>query len=194
MKSASRFRLGVRAVALFLALAFVFPPEAMARAACSALALLPVPMRCAAMGSGSGRSSPPRACCCATTSRPNPDSRSHESSRGPSVDSLAQLGSRDGCCCPKSSSRDAATAPGTAGSTSQAVAWIDTHASFSARVPCYDSSADRGIACSGGAGPPGSEPVVSPAGASDPAAGCMRHDLLARGVVGLLTDIGTARL
>lgn len=188
MKSASRTRLGVRAIAAFLALVFVFPPEAAARTACASFALLSLPRSWCSLATVATRMPVQHACCCALpTSASTPTTRSS----GPTV----EPGSDGGCCCPKKVTRDVTTPPSSDASSTHACTWIGERAHISARAVQLERAPAIEFLRWGRAGPmPPLELVGSGPGARSPAVGCARHDLLARGVVGLLTDFGTALL
>jgi hypothetical protein len=175
----------VRLWAGVLVLAFVFPPEAFARMSCATLSALSVPMRCCAMRSAAKKTET-RPCCLATAA-----SRATKAEHA-----AAKSASRAGldapkCCCSKNESGDTIAPAPTASVHLDVQAWLAERAQISARAFAFDhlilraSSARDGPTCA---------PPPDAAEQSSPAAGCARHDLLARGVVGLLTDFGIALL
>jgi hypothetical protein len=191
MKRALRSRSCVRILTGLLVLAFVFPPEAFARVSCAALTALSVPMRCCAMRAAA-RSSEPRPCCSATDAAhgPNANTIVERATQATSA-SRAKLVAPD-CCCSHRGTGDS-LAPTPTPSAHLDVQWIAARADISARAIAFECSPARAL-CARDAPPSTLPPDCSASEPSSPAAGCARRDLLARGVVGLLTDFGIALL
>jgi hypothetical protein len=189
--SALRSRFGTRVLAVLLALLFVCPPEAAARVSCATLAMLSVPMRCcASRSSGLGAEASRRPCCCALES----DRSAGNSEKRTSSLANARVKSPDGCGCAKSATTDSNASSVSGANGSALASWIAERAHVSARALHFDSFVVDSYAPSAWRGPPGSLAVLGAERARAPAAGCTRHELLARGIAGLLTDFGVALL
>jgi hypothetical protein len=191
MKSVLRNSTASRITAVLLALFFVFPPEAIGRVSCATFAVLSLPMRCcAARSSVAGESHGRRSCCCAPeVSRPSDsDPRSVGTSGG-----RASVKSPDGCSCSKTARAESAGTPVRDASVADLASWIAGRASDSARAVHFEPSMPSPRLCTHLRGPPVSG-IVSAGLARAPAAGCARHDLLSRGISGLLTEFGVALL
>lgn len=190
MKRAFRSPLGLRLLASVLALLFVFPPEAMARMSCATLAMLSLPMSCCTMPAVVADTAP-EPCCCTTDESSSPDLAADATA---SV-TQAKVRAPDGCCCNQPVARDATTPPVRDASHVNLGAWIAEQAHVSARTVHFECSAPNLRPPSDRDGPVLVFGVLTGgASASPPAVGCARHALLARGVVGLLTDFGIALL
>jgi hypothetical protein len=187
MKRAFRSHRGLRVLAALLALLFVFPPEAMARMSCATLALFSVPMRCCAMRSA-GADAAAKPCCCTAETET-------ASSLGSQASVPSKVRGPDGCCCTKAGDRDVSTPPKRDATTLDLSAWIAERAQVSARALHFDGLAIHVRSHSDRDGPvPGASSARERSRSSPPSAGCTRHGLVARGVVGLLTDFGIALL
>jgi hypothetical protein len=174
-----------------LALLFVFPPDAIARLSCATLAMLSLPMPCCAPRDPVAAPAA-KSCCCT----PGADRSSDlVLRRSASVAKHAEARPPEMCCCGKIVPRDGASAPARDASPTNLSAWIHERADISARAVHFECLAPHARSHSDRDGPPPRSLLASADGGStDPAAGCARHDLLSRGVVGLLTDFGTALL
>jgi hypothetical protein len=187
MKGVLRSRFGLRFSVAVLALLFVFPPEAMARMSCATLAMLSLPMPCCVTHPADAVSNT-KSCCCAADSE--------QGSRIASANAeQSKVRAPEGCSCAKNAGRDASTPPARDAGSIDLCAWVSERAQVSARALHFDCLATHIRAQSDHDGPTlASSCPGGGAGSSPPAVGCARHDLLARGVIGLLTDFGTALL
>jgi hypothetical protein len=209
MKTALRFAPGPKFLAALLAFFFVVPPEAMASLSCATFAALSLPMRCCALhANGPDASSAARPCCCSTGLVRTPSSsirgdatNATESGAPKSVRALAssplskspRLSSSEGCTCTKSAGHDSAMTPVGAAGTSALASWIAERADISARAVHFEFLAPSLRLSVDPRGPPETMDLLA-ATSREPAAGCARHELLRRGIAGLLSDLGVALL